>query len=100
MPSIPFTQYVRPDGRYASRETIDRPQDVYDKAMKLIEAGYRFEAEILTTDEVSLTCVDPEDTGDIAIVLSPNNEAICENVDKLVAQAWDYAGKVRIRIQV
>lgn len=38
MPEIPFTQYLRPDG-HPIEVTIDRPQEVYDKAIEIENRG-------------------------------------------------------------
>jgi len=99
MPEVPFIQYIRPDGR---RQPImmDRPQGLYLKAMRLIEAGFSFTAEELPGGIVSLTCVDPEDEHDIAIVLCHDKKQLGMKVDELIEAAWDYAGQVRIRIKV
>jgi len=99
MPEVPFTQYLRPNG---SRRpiSINRPTEMYLKAMRLIEAGYRFEVEVLTTGQVSLTCVDPEDSGDIAIEVCANNSEVSDKVDAVIEKAWEHANKVRIRISV
>lgn len=89
MPDIPFTQYMRPDGRSLERlfgrtkdVTIDRPDHVADKAQQIIAAGYRFECEILSTGEVSLTITDDE--ADHAIEVVPNGPGMGEAVDRLV----------------
>lgn len=81
MPLIPFTQYLRPHGK-KTLITIDRPQSVYDKAMKIIEAGYVFEAEVLTTGMVSLT-IGGKHT-DVCMELVMNNEAVPAAVDKMI----------------
>jgi len=59
MGEIPITQYTRPHGRKVEA-TIERPADIYAKAMKIIEYGYRFEVEVLNTNDVSLTVSDDE----------------------------------------
>jgi hypothetical protein len=57
----------------------------------LIAKGYRFEIELLSNLEtVSMTCVDPEDSGDIAMVLCENGPAIPSAVAKLVRHAVEY----------
>ena len=45
MPSIPFTQYMRPGLSFRKSQivAIDRPNHVADKAEQIIAAGYRFE---------------------------------------------------------
>ncbi len=85
---IPFTQYLLPHGR--QRPTaIDRPDDIAQQAMALIEQGYCFECEMLRDMKtISLTVASPDnDVGDITIVLSDNGPDIGPAVDKLVAQA-------------
>lgn len=51
--SIPFTQFLRPDGRQRAT-SIDRPAEVEGLAQHLRKVGVRFEVEELTTGEVSL----------------------------------------------
>lgn len=89
---IPFTQYVLPSGR--PREvSIERPDEVGLRAEALIAKGYRFECEMLTDMEtVSLTVVDPDDKGDIAIELCKNAPGLLgPAVDRLVDQAENFA---------
>lgn len=83
---IRFTQYLRPDGRKRV-VSIERPASVVEAAHKLIKAGYRFECEELSTGHASLTVVDPDDEGDIAIQVVPNGPAVPDAVDRLVAEA-------------
>lgn len=85
---IPFTQYVLPHGRRAEI-SIDRPDDVGRRAAALIARGYRFECEMLTDMQtVSLTVVDPDDKGDIAIELCKNGPGLLgPAVDRLVETA-------------
>lgn len=83
MSEIPFTQYLLPDGR--KRETgIDRPDEVAAKAQRIIDAGHRFEAEVLTTGDVSLTIHNIADEEDVAIKVVPNGPGVGEAVDELV----------------
>lgn len=84
MPDIPFTQYLRPGTSFTGCKpvAIDRPDHVADKAKQIIAAGYRFECEILTTGEVSLTITDDE--ADHAIEVVPNGPGMGEAVDRLV----------------
>jgi len=55
--TIPFTQYHLPNGRRTQEEFETDSASIEYLAHKIIEAGGRFEAEILTTGEVSVTCV-------------------------------------------
>lgn len=84
MPNIPFTQFILPNGR-RKEVLIDRPQPIYDKAMLIINAGYRFECEILMSGTVSLTITtDDDDIGDVAIKLCPNNIAVLASIDAMI----------------
>lgn len=81
MPLIPFVQYMRPHGHQVDT-AIDRPQSVYDKAMKIIEAGYVFEAEVLTNGMVSLT-IGGKHT-DVCMELVQNGKEVPAAVDKMI----------------
>ena len=82
MTIIHFTQFMRPDGRRVETG-IDRPQEIATRAQKIIAAGYRFEAEVLTTGEVSLTITNDEE--DHAFEVIPNGEAVPDAVDRLIS---------------
>jgi hypothetical protein len=63
------------------------------KAAKVVEEGYRFEAEVLSDEvTVSLTCAgyhpELEEEHDIAHVLRPNGPTIPDAVVTLVAGAY------------
>lgn len=83
--AIEFTQYLLPDGRRTTSE-IERGAEVEAKAREIIDAGYRFECEVLRTGHVSLTIADPREEEDVAIVVVPNGPGIGEAVDKLVSE--------------
>lgn len=99
--SIPFTQYLMPDGRTRPM-TIDRPAEIERKARDLIEAGYRFEIEVLMTEEISMEIVkdvpDPDINDSLGIEVcfnGPSQETskgtrlgVPEALDKLVTAAW------------
>jgi hypothetical protein len=76
---IPFTQFMRPNGRQVD-VSIDRPADIAAKAQSIIDRGFRFECEHLTTNEVSLTIAGKDDDLDIEI---------CANGPGLVGPAVD-----------
>lgn len=80
--AIPFTQYLRPDGERRS-VSIDRPEEIERKALAIIQAGYVFECEELTTGYASLTITDPAE-GDMAIEVVPNGPAVPDAVDRLI----------------
>ncbi len=82
MPEIPITQYKYPNGRKVLMD-VDRPTEVWAKAMALIAQGFRFEAEVLqTTGEVSLTIADDEE--DHAIVICSNGPEVLIAIDRLI----------------
>lgn len=80
--AIPFTQFLRPDGR-PTDVTIERGAEVEAKAQAIIARGLRFECEVLRTGHVSLTITDDE-RGDLAIQLCANSEAVPAAVDRLI----------------
>lgn len=80
---IPFTQYLRPNGRTAPVE-IGRSAEVEQKAQEIMAAGYRFECEHLTTGHASLTIHDPRIEEDVAIEVVPNGPGVPAAVDRLV----------------
>lgn len=83
--TIPFTQYIRPDGRPMPTE-ISMPKDVEDKAHYLIEHGYVFESEILLNGMISLTCTNDYDFG--SHELCKNGPEVTEAVKELVEIAY------------
>lgn len=80
--TIPFTQYLRPDGRTV-QVTFNRPEEIEEKALAITAQGYRFECEVLITGHVSLTITNDED-GDVSIELSPLGTDYLPFVDKLI----------------
>jgi hypothetical protein len=85
MPEVLFTQFVRPDG-HPREVSIDRPQEVADKAKEIEDRGYCLESEVLMSGQVSLTIFDPDDERDLAIELVPNGPEVPEAVDKLIME--------------
>ncbi len=85
--AIEFTQYLRPDGRKTT-VYIKRHEDIYKKAKKLIDRGYKFECEQLTTGHASLTVADPEKGEDIAIRVVTNGPVVPHAVDSLIDEAY------------
>lgn len=79
--NIPFTQFLRPDGREV-QTAIDRPEEIAKKAQALIEKGYAFHIEELTTGAIHMTISDGED--DVAAEICPNGPAVPEMVDKMI----------------
>ena len=89
---IPFTQYLLPDGR---RRPIGFgvEGETEAKARAVLDHGWVFEAEILTTGEISLTVSDGED--DRAIVVVANGPGMAAAVEGLVAEAHTEREKER-----
>ena len=88
--SIPFTQYVRPNGRKRT-VSIERPDEIVAKAAGLIKAGARFEIEELTDGTVSMTVEHPdaEDEGQsVSHLLCANGPDVPATVDRLVEDAY------------
>lgn len=89
---IPITHYIRPHGR-PREETIDRPAEIEALAQKFIEAGGRYECEILTTGEASLTavfCGEDGDEQDVEIEICDNGPPVGEAVDALVRKSINH----------
>jgi len=84
MITVPFTQYVRPNGRTRPIE-IDVPDEVGEKALKVIERGGKFEAECIDGD-ISLTCHYEDE--DIAIELCRNGPEVPKAVETLIENAF------------
>jgi len=78
---IPFTQYMRPLGA-PKPVTIERPNDIEALAYKVIEKGGKFEIEVLTTGDISMSCAYEEE--DVEIIICNNGPEVPEAVDKLV----------------
>lgn len=89
--SIPFTQYLLPNGRTRA-ESVDRPQEIEDLARQFMKRGGRFEAEILTTGHVSITaCIEiGGEPTDIAIRVVANGPAVLDAVDEVVREAAEF----------
>ena len=92
---IPFTQYIRPDGRKkATAFEVTGATAVV--ARELIGKGCRFEVEVLSTGEVSMTSThdDSPDGRDLAIEVCENGPAIDDAIIRLVA--WTEIGRVEM----
>lgn len=87
--SIPFTQYLRPHGTPKSIQ-IEMDADTEEKATKLLASGCHFDAEVLMTGIVSLTCERGDDC--LSHELCPNGKAVIEAVRKVVHNAFDRVG--------
>jgi hypothetical protein len=88
--TIEVTQFIRPNGRREILE-VELPNDTGAQAEAIIEAGMRFEAEVLMSGEVSLTISGPNDEGeddDLEIEISPNDERVKEAMNRLIAKGY------------
>ena len=85
MPMIPFTQYLRPNGRRVLNQ-IERPADIAAQAAILVSLGYRFEIEVLTSGKVSMTVEDGENPP-ISMEVCDNGPTVPTAVDKLIHKA-------------
>jgi len=86
---IPFTQFLMPDGRKRGGG-FDRSPEIEAIAMKLIDAGARFEIEMLGDGEsVHMSCEITRKGEDevLANAICINGPALPEAVDKLVRDA-------------
>lgn len=90
MSDIPFTQYLRPNGR-AVAVSINRPEEISALATRIIDAGFSFECEELTTGHASFTIAGPEGDEDIELVM--NGPAVPGAVDELVKR---FAAKIGV----
>jgi hypothetical protein len=81
--AIPFTQFLRPNG--AQRAAwIERPEPVALAGMRILQAGFRFECEVLGSGLISLTISDAE--GDYACEVVTNTEEVPAAVDRLILE--------------
>jgi hypothetical protein len=81
MADIPFTQYLRPDGRPVP-VSISRPDEISAIAGQIMAAGYRFECEHLSTGHASLTIAGRDDDADIEVVV--NGPEVPIAIDRMV----------------
>ncbi len=79
-----FTQYMRPSGR-AVPVSIEVSEATANKAQTIIARGFRFECEVLTTGQVSLTITDP-DEGDLDIKIIENGPGVREAVEAMITR--------------
>lgn len=81
--AIPFTQYMRPDGHRVP-QFIDLDATTEEKSANLIAQGFRFEIEVLTTGEVSMTIVHDDYGCDVAIRVCPNGPQVPAKVAEMI----------------
>jgi len=83
---IPFTQYLRPDGRTRKVRFAVSGTSICSEATSLLTYGWTFECEVLTTGEVSLTVSDGDENRAIQVV--PNGPDMGQAVSVLVMDAY------------
>jgi hypothetical protein len=79
-----------PNGRKKAVEIV-RPAEVEAKARKVIEAGGRFEIEVLLTGEINMEVLRVDDSGEdecLAIEICPNGPDVPVVVDRLIETAF------------
>jgi hypothetical protein len=89
---IPFTQYLLPNGKQRKELFLTEREDVYDKAMNMIEAGLWFEIEMLTTGHVSVTVSglqqleegDEPEAQDLAFAIAANGPPLVEKIERMI----------------
>lgn len=88
-----FTQHLRPHGKKRSIE-IKVPEAIETMAESLLLQGVKFEAEVLTTGEVSLTAEtwNVDEVGALAHEIVPNGPEVTEAVERLVHTAMRETG--------
>jgi len=84
--AIPFTQYLLPHGRKVE-VSIERPKDIYDKAMDIIKTGHRFEIEVLTTGYVHMTITNDDDDQDGEVI--DNGSEVPIAVDRMIIRFYE-----------
>lgn len=92
---ISFTQYMRPNGR-PEKVVIHRPNEIADKALRIVEAGFSLECEVLMTGDVSLTITDSE-YGNLAIEVVRNGPGVPPAVDRMILNFDIEAAKARLK---
>lgn len=99
--TVPFTQYLRPNGRQRP-VSIERTTEVATLAMKVRDAGFRFDIEELMTGHVSMTVESntPDAHGDyptIAHEICANGPDVHRAVDRLITAAYEHVAKAEGR---
>lgn len=88
MSEIPFTQFLRPDGRRRA-VMIERPPEINTKAMALIAQGFVFEIEMLRTGDIIMEILNRETEEVLAHEICANGPEVPLAVDRMVEQAND-----------
>ena len=89
--TIPFTQYLRPNGRKQQVEW-DGTDEQEKLASEFIARGGWYECEELSTGHASLTAcfIVDDEPQDIAIEVVMNGPAVVDAVDRLIRKSAKY----------
>ena len=87
MDSIPFTQYLRPNGQRRACTIDMEDQSLHDKAEVLLEADWHFDIEELMGGMISMTCERDTDAGEFFIQVCQNGPPVVAAVRVLVEEA-------------
>jgi len=68
-------QFMRPDGRQVER-TVELPKQFEPNYLNMINSGCRFESEVLSTGEVSLTLANTAEEEDVDIEVVENGPEV------------------------
>jgi len=95
---IPFTQFMRPDGRRVSNpwDTKDPisvnagfTEEHEQKALALVEAGCRFEVEVLMNGRVHMDCQTSDGETVLANTVCDNDTQVPDHVKHLIERAHE-----------
>lgn len=87
---IPFTQFLLPRGERRSVHFYTTSKEVYEKASRITDAGYRFEVEVLRTGQVSATITGPKEVDgtvqdmDLAFSITANDGTVVTGIEKMI----------------
>ena len=86
-------QFLRPN-RMRHDMKVSLPIELEGNYREMLGAGFRFEAEVLVTDQVSVTistsCARTEDCGDIDISLTVNGPGVIEGMARMLRnKRWE-----------
>lgn len=80
--TIPFTQYIPPDGLRNSTNFDMATKESWEKAQLIFAAGFRFEVEILSNGKVSASIGD--DNADWALAFHVNGPGLNDAINKMI----------------
>ncbi len=85
-----LTQYLRPNG-HKTQVNYEAPEEIENLAAYFCKYGGRFECEVLTTGQVSITsCHSEHPYGDIAIEICQNGPEVNEATNKVVKKSIEW----------